>query len=165
MPAAKKEWNYSLYAYVLLVIVFMMYMMMHFYKTERYVSGGICLILFILIFTFFGLRWFQTGLSYTGQYKGNWPPIINTCPDYLALWKDSTGASSCVDRIGVSKHSNFQTWRDGTETPSATQKFNFKYIPSETKTKAQFEVLKNAADAVGLTWEGITDKAYESWAD
>ena len=158
------SWSYQLFSYILLVIVFIMYMMMHFYKTERYVTAGISLILFILIFTFFGLRWFQNGVSYTGTYTGKWPPIINTCPDYLALWKDASG-SSCVDRIGVSSNqSNLATWKnDDVATPSAIQKFTHVYIPSETTTKAQFDALKAAADTTGLSWEGITDGAYTNW--
>ena len=157
-------WSYGLVSYILLVIVFIMYMMMHFYKTERFVTAGISLILYILIFTFFGLRWFQNGVSYTGTYTGNWPPIINTCPDYLSLWKDASGPC-CVDRVGVSKNQSLlATWTAGTDTPSAAQKFTHVYIPSATKTKAQFNALKTAAETAGLSWEGITDGAYTQWA-
>ena len=160
------KWSYELLSYILLVIVFVMYMMMHFYKSERYVTAGICLILFILIFTFFGLRWFQNGLSYTGEYKGKWPPIINTCPDYLSLWKDSTNAIKCVDRIGISTRKEIlQTWTDVNVTPSPGQIFNSPYIPSNTRTKAQFLILKTAAETAGLSWEGITDGAYTNWAE
>ena len=56
-------WSYEVLVYVLLVIVFIMYVMMQFYRTQRFVSAGISLILFILIFTFFGMRWFENGLS------------------------------------------------------------------------------------------------------
>jgi hypothetical protein len=158
------QWSYPVLAYVLLVTVFIIYTMMQFYKTERYLTGVVSFILFILIFTFFGLRWFQTGLSYTGTYTGNWPPIINTCPDYLSLWKDSTGAASCVDRTGISTNNNFKTWTTDTTVPSNNQKFTRIYNPSVTKSKADFDSLKLAADNLGLTWEGITDGAYTQWA-
>ena len=158
------DWSYPLLAYVLLVIVFIMYVMMQFYRTQRFVSAGISLILFILIFTFFGIRWFQNGLSNTGSYTGNWPPVVNTCPDYLTLYKDASGNSNCVDNIGIANNAittTFKSITTGTVTPSQNNIFPVIYTNGLSKT--QIAVLKKAADDNGLTWEGITDGAYESW--
>lgn len=64
------------------------------------------LVLLVLIFIFFGLRWFPGGNLNGSKAKAQaWPPIVNMCPDFMVSWKD-TGASGngkiyCYDANNV----------------------------------------------------------------
>ena len=47
------------------------------------------LVLLILIFIFFGLRWFPGGsLNGSKAKRQSWPPIVNMCPDFMVSWTD-----------------------------------------------------------------------------
>jgi hypothetical protein len=63
----------------------------------------ILLILLILIFIFYGLRWFPDGnLNGTKPPVKAWPPIVNMCPDFMVSWKDlDTGKLYCYDANNV----------------------------------------------------------------
>ena len=86
------------------------------YNANQPIAAMLCLVLLILVFIFFQMRWFQN-LQLKGSSKyvaqapstssggcgtssqnidasvnANWPPIINICPDYMV-----TQNGSCVD--------------------------------------------------------------------
>jgi hypothetical protein len=152
--------NYPLLVYILAVIIVVMTTLTSLYSSERLIAAIASFILFILIFTFFGLRWFKYGLASTGTYSGNYPAVINTCPDYLSVYKDSTG-TFCVDTVGVAlTQSSLKTLTRGS-TPGPTNKFTPIYTPGATQ--AQMDAMATAAKAAGLSWEGITDELYKNW--
>lgn len=92
--------NYPLLSYILAVIIVTMTSVSYLYRSERLVAAISVSILFILIFTFFGLRWFKYKLKGTGDYKGNYPPVINTCPDYMSVYNNGS-STVCIDTIGL----------------------------------------------------------------
>ena len=56
----------------------------------------------VLVFTFFGYRWFGGPV----QKSKMWPPTINMCPDFLTFVPKVTGTTSvsgggCVDLLGI----------------------------------------------------------------
>ncbi len=74
------------------------------YKRGQTIGAMISLVLLILIFVFYGLRWFSGGnlKGTTSSGKIAWPPIVNTCPDFMVSWKDSTTNSIyCYDAGNV----------------------------------------------------------------
>jgi len=136
------------------------------FQTGRRISAIIFLILSIFVFIFFGTRWF-TNANVAGSYTGSWPPIINTCPDYLIYYKKE-GKGTCVDLIGVNRSNG--TLKPWTESHSATNPpagndYYFNHVYKPGMKKSQLKVLCESAQAAGLTWEGITNGescSYES---
>jgi len=96
----------------------------------------------------YGIRWFNNASS-SGTA---WPPVINTCPDYLTYYerkKNGKIEPSCIDTIGVSKKNGLKIFpKDG---DSNSDDACFFTIPATNAEKCQQTI--NA----GLTWEGITN--------
>lgn len=160
--------DYYLIAYIFFVLIVIFQAASSLFGTGRTWSGIIVLILFVLIFTFYGMRWFR-GDKFVGAYSGAWPPVINTCPDYLTYFKKVTGTGpsakvedSCVDLIGVARtgaNSQLAAWGPSdnpTNPPQGDNKyFKFVYRPGMPANKLQ--ELCSKAQEYGLTWEGITN--------
>jgi hypothetical protein len=121
------------------------------------------LALLVLIFVFYGIRWFQGSSAKFNAPPGAWPPIINMCPDYLVYYKHGTGTSAkdtCVDMLGVSKNSTLTVWTDSdTASPPDYQTSNkyFKHVYRPDLKATELKVLCDEAMKAGLTWEGITN--------
>ena len=149
--------NYPLLSYILAVIIVTMTSVSYLYRSERLVAAISVSILFILIFTFFGLRWFKYNLKGTSDYKGNYPPVINTCPDYMSVYKNGS-TTVCIDTVGIARtDSTVKTLKRG-DTPSSQNFFTSIYTPG-----ANMDAMATAAKAAGLSWEGITDDLYKTW--
>jgi hypothetical protein len=156
--------NYYVLAYSLIVIIIIFSTLNFLYRSERIFASVIVLILFILIFVFFGLRWFRSGVVLTGTHQGNWPPVVNSCPDYLTLFKRTDGTYTCVDVIGVSYNNSVQQWISGLTPPvSIDDKHYFKYVHTPSDKVSVLNTLRQQANNKGLTWEGITDDNYTLW--
>ena len=150
--------DFSFIAYVFLCIVLGLGVFTQLSNSGRTWGGIITLILFILIFVFYGIRWFR-GTSSVFNYSGSWPPIINMCPDYLVYFKKGT-QDTCVDLTGVAKtQAVLAPWssEDTTANPPAsdTKYFKFVYKPGADATRMKL-LCKETINA-GLTWEGITN--------
>lgn len=155
--------NWYLILYIFAAIVIGTYPTMTFFQTGRTVSAVVYLIAAITVLIMFGLRWFEYG---TGGESGTaWPPIINTCPDYLTYFKrpsssDASGYTpSCIDLVGVSRNSVMAKWRPefSTENPPEDDKYYFSLVTSAQDKKKRNEELCNRALEKGLSWEGITN--------
>jgi hypothetical protein len=72
------------------------------YKRDQSVAAMIALVLLILVFVFYGLRWFPGGnLNGTKPSGGPWPPIVNMCPDFMASFVDSSNKVYCYDAANI----------------------------------------------------------------
>jgi len=150
--------NYYFIAYIFLCIVIGLTVAMKLFQSSRSIAGIISLILFIFIFVFYGRRWFKNN-TVIGQYTGTWPPIINTCPDYLVYFKRN-GKDTCVDLLGVNRSGGLlRPWArdDNPENPPADDAKYFRYIFRPKMHPKDMRILCNAAMQSGLTWEGITN--------
>ena len=114
----------SLIIYLLISVSLGLYLVKYMYTLNKVISAMIVFILLILIFVFFGRRWFQYGqLKGTKDWTlanaaalsdqittvanndacretetqpaGLWPPVVNYCPDFMTI--DSSG--NCVDTV------------------------------------------------------------------
>jgi hypothetical protein len=110
----------------------------------------------------YGLRWFVGEKSLLSNAPVKWPPVMNTCPDFLSLYKrkKANGESEdvCVDTIGVSKNSAMLK-RFPTSGPVDNEDDTY-FFP--LKTSKSDEPSRNKewcqrAILYGLTWEGITN--------
>ncbi len=133
----------------------------------RSTAGIIYLIGAILIFRFFGLRWFV--YSTPSWVAKSWPPNINTCPDFLVYMSVTDGNNkydTCIDVQGVSTQPTvLKCWpKDGT-TPTFSP-VNYGYFFNKTEilknvnasdVNAVRSALSTAAIQAGVSWEGLTD--------
>ena len=80
--------SFSLIIYILVSAVTGIGVLNYFYSKQQTTAAFLSLIFLILIFTFYGLRWFEGG-QVKGANKSNtaWPPIVNMCPDYMTAVK------------------------------------------------------------------------------
>ena len=140
--------NIKLIIYIIAAIIIVGYGS---YQVYQYYEGLGALLYFVgslYVCIIYGTRWFGPGAN---DSQTSWPPIINTCPDYLSYYQrtkaDSSKVDTCIDTIGIG---------------SLVKKFNaasqsddmFFEIPSGAK---DLNALCNQAIAKKLTWEGITN--------
>ena len=72
---------------MIIVIVLGSSLVAYLFKREQTIGAMVLLVLLLLTFIFYGLRWFPGGkLNGTGNAKVAWPPIVNMCPDFMVAW-------------------------------------------------------------------------------
>lgn len=101
-----RRMDYWLIVYIVVSIVLGAGVSGFLYKRQQTVGAILCFILLILIFVFYGLRWFSGGnLKGSNQGGGAWPPIVNACPDFMASYtlKEANGTTKvyCYDKNDV----------------------------------------------------------------
>ena len=100
----------------------------------------------------YGTRWFGP----SSDPVTSWPPIINTCPDYLSYYKRilSDGAhDTCIDTFGIADQSVLQQFpSDGTIPSDDSYYFSLETTNTDKKT-----AMCQQAIGAKLTWEGITN--------
>jgi hypothetical protein len=110
----------------------------------------------------YGLRWFGSAKSLLSQTPVEWPPSMNTCPDYLTYFEVMDGVAkrkTCIDTIGVSKNGQVKVFPSQGNPPqySADSPYYFSIDTTQTDPiKIKMEQCNNAI-LRGLTWEGITN--------
>jgi hypothetical protein len=154
--------NYYLLTYVLLCIVIGLGIIAILAQTGRGIGAVVFLVGAIMVFTFFGLRWFKYG---TNPFANSmWPPIINTCPDYLVYverTKNGKTIGACVDPLGVARSNELQKWvysgsMNDTTAPTANNLFfdlDFNETDPVKLQKLRCEKCMN----LGVTWDGVSD--------
>ena len=124
-----------------------------------YVAGIIASIGLLILFILFGIQLYTVEGKYVNSSTNmTWPPSINTCPDFLSLYKID-GTYSCVDTAGVSTNSRLTKFVpvDGTgtnQTPTAAQLFNLFLLDNDENRKRN---IKTECIEKGVTWEGVYD--------
>lgn len=148
--------DYSFIAYIFLSIVIILGGVYTLHSMQRPYSAVMCLLLFILVIVFFGLRWFK-GTRAKSTYTGTWPPLINMCPDYLVYFNHN-GIDTCIDISGVNRSGgSFKAWTSE-DTPQNPPSDPAKYFPHVYKRGGETtDILCQATKRAGLTWEGISD--------
>jgi hypothetical protein len=73
------------------------------YNRGQQIGSMTLLVLLILVFLFYGLRWFPGGnLNGTKPGAVAWPPIVNVCPDFMVSWTDkATNKVYCYDAANI----------------------------------------------------------------
>ena len=132
-------------------------------QSQRTFGGLLFLVGAILIFTFYGLRWFSGSILRADKFTSStWPPVINLCPDFLSLYSkkvDGKNVMICVDLIGVSNGSgSARTPLIKFTDPSNAFKDNYIFNLSQDKTgSARLNALCQECKDKGVTWEGVYD--------
>ena len=150
--------SYSFIAFIFVCLVIWITAVVKLSKMPRAVSSIIVAVLFLLIFIFYGQRWFY-GPAINNDPNGTWPPIINMCPDYLLYFKRN-GVDTCIDMSGINRSGGSRkswTQDDNFQNPSTDNAKYFPYVYKPGMTDGAIKNLCTQAMAVGLTWEGITN--------
>lgn len=159
--------DYSLIAYILLSVVVGGYAVSTLYQRNQTIGAMISLVLLILIFIFFGLRWFQGGSLKGTKTDGKtpWPPIVNACPDFMVSWKDSTG-TYCYDAGDLYSLKRAPSGGSIAASLPITNQGNtesaLRLTTTSTSTPAPVTLKKDISDNVlrvspTLRWEGVWD--------
>lgn len=116
---------------------------------------GALAILFI-----YGMRWFGSDKSILSNTPVPWPPVMNTCPDFLTYYKrkkaDGVIEETCIDTIGVSKNGGIKPFPVGKSVPT-DEKYYFSLKTTKSDVAGRNQELCQRAIINGLTWEGITN--------
>lgn len=157
----KVRWPLILYVLFSIVFLFATTMQLYPMGTTRTVIYSVGT---LLVLIFYGYRWFGNG---TDADSDMWPPVINTCPDYLTYVDSLPGDNSqgCVDMLGVSTNGAFKRSlpSDIIEGGNLSSKQVDRVIPftAEDVTGAAdastIQTVCNLCRRMGLTWEGIYD--------
>ncbi len=115
----------------------------------RIISAILYLLGVVAIEAYFGMRWFQ-GTSVKTADKGPWPPVLNTCPDFLSLHYNGDTAV-CIDTIGIAPNGGIAKW-----TGNADSRFVFN-LSLDKSGPARVKALCDEAKAKMVTWEGVYD--------
>ena len=85
---------------MIIVIVLGSSLVAYLFKREQTIGAMVLLVLLLLTFIFYGLRWFPGGkLNGTGGSKVAWPPIVNMCPDFMVAWTAPAGQANSSTAI------------------------------------------------------------------
>jgi len=132
------------------------------YQVYNQGQGTSAILFFIgslTLFIIYGIRWFGASPLFNPA-SGPWPPVINTCPDYLTYYQRTVGGiqkDSCIDTIGVSKDNSLLSTfpKDGTIPENDSYYLDISGLSSDPTTKST--QMCNAAMNQKVTWEGVTN--------
>jgi hypothetical protein len=126
--------------------------------SDQMITAIIFFIGSLILFIVYGIRWFGS-TSVLTIAPGKWPPVINTCPDYLTYYKRTVGGinkDTCIDTIGVSKDNSLLAKFPSSGTPSDDKYYlDLSGVSSDPTTKST--QLCNKALNMKVTWEGVTN--------
>ena len=153
----------KLIIYIVLTIVIGFGGVMTFFRQDRFLTSIVFLAGSILVFVFFGLRWFQSGPE--PGTSGVWPPVINTCPDFLTYYKRTKGTGinitkqdTCIDTVGVSRdQTKLAKWPADGSIPADDKYYFDLTIPGSGSDEEKRTTMCQRTIDYGLTWEGVTD--------
>ncbi len=126
----------------------------YYYNSGQGITAALFFFGLVAFSVVFGLRWFTASGQIVGSATGQWPPIINYCPDFLTLYEVNQ-TQVCIDTIGVARQGGISRWTDPTQTSDA---FLFN-LHLDKKGEERVKALCDEAAAKKITWEGVYDGA------
>lgn len=126
------------------------------------IGAGIFFFGALAAFIVYGMRWFDSSSGILSKTPGQWPPTLNTCPDYLTYFsRKKTGGKAqdtCIDFIGVSTNATLKVFPpDGVQNPPSDEGFYFPLGTTSSDPVKKNNELCQRAMTYGLSWEGITN--------
>jgi hypothetical protein len=124
------------------------------FRMNRALAAATYLVLSILIFVFFGLRWFVYAVGDVSK----WPPVVNTCPDYLTSYQRTVGdqtITTCIDLVGVSTNGSISQFPSSGNPPSENSFYFPMNVSSSARLTDSINKLCDYTRSSGLSWDGI----------
>ena len=153
--------NIALGIYIIFSILVGIGGLMFFIRSQRMVGAIVYFLGALGIFILFGIRWFDSSSSTFNKTPVQWPPVINSCPDFLTYYRrtksNGTTSDACVDRIGVSRNGSLQVFPKNGDVNTDNDAYFFPLPSGGVSSKKDREEMCKQAIQYGLTWEGITD--------
>jgi len=146
------ELGFLLYVFVSIVLI--LGGTFRYIRSGSNITAGIYCIGLLAIVIFFGLKWYVNGKSVTTPKAGPWPPTLNSCPDFLSVYKVQ-GKHYCIDPIGIAGTGGISQWTDPTQTDA---KFLFN-LNLDRDGSSRVSALCEECKTKKVTWEGIWDGA------
>jgi hypothetical protein len=151
--------NYYLISFIALACMIIVGGTYQVFNTNQAPGAILFFIGSLTLFIVYGIRWFGSSPLFTPA-SGPWPPVINTCPDYLTYYQRTVGGikkDTCIDTIGISKDNSLLTKfpTDGTIPSNDSYYLDISGLSSDPITKST--QMCNAAMNQKVTWEGVTN--------
>lgn len=157
-PATKKLVERVYQISIPIILLFICYVLL---KQGKQVEATLILIIGLAAAVYYWIKFFKI----TTNTKKVWPPVINTCPDYLTQVNPSiTGDNKtvCMDFVGIAlPKSKAPILRaDPNNIPTVSTQNYLEYVftvPKEDTTEEQAVTLCNQVRMRGLTWAHVCD--------
>lgn len=153
--------NFYMISFIITAILVIVYGSYYFFSSSRTIGAIVFLVGSILTFVFYGLRWFGTQGTPFNPSPVQWPPYVNTCPDFLTYYKrkksDGSVTDTCVDRIGVSRNNALQLFPANGQVNPDNDNYFFPTATQSQDPEAKRMELCRRTIQYGLTWEGVSD--------
>lgn len=142
------------YFYIFLSMVFVLGGTYNYFSRREELAAGIFFLGTTIAALFFGFRWFAPPGDAAAQGKGEWPPVLNSCPDFLVLHA-SGGKKYCIDTAGVAREGGLMRLTNlGTQGNDERYLFD---LYTELGGKQRTEKLCEECKTKKVTWEGLWD--------
>jgi len=166
--------NFKFILYLLVAIIIEIIVIVYATRSNQYLTVAIFAPISLYVFIVYGLRWFGADSPYP-QSTVNWPPIINSCPDFLVAYNiPNTKTTGCVDVIGIAPGDKFKQNKSGiptfgsgstaqptgsiSSTVAATAYNSVGWFPTKVPNETKADLCTRLRTA-GLTWDGVFDGA------
>jgi hypothetical protein len=124
------------------------------FNSGKVILGGIYLLATLTAAILFGFRWFLPTGEFNKDQVTTWPPVLNSCPDFLTLY-NLAGKPVCIDTQGTSMPGGMARWTDPNQT---AEQFIFNLYTDMTG-EARAKKLCEECGRKKVTWEGVFDGA------
>ncbi len=144
--------EYSFLLYIFATAILILGGSSYFFSTGKTFLAAFFLIGSLMAAIIFGFRWFTAGGELTGTPTGSWPPVMNSCPDFLSLYTVG-GSPVCIDTQGVAGSGGMSMWTDPAQTD---ERYLFRLYTNLTG-EARAKQLCNECSSKKVSWEGLFD--------
>lgn len=146
LSVAKVNISFWMIIYIVVSIVTATSSVNFLLQRGQQIGAMILLILLILIYIFYGMKWFNDKNAQTpGSIQ--WPPIVNMCPDFMVSWTAPDSKIYCYDSSNIY---NLSAGSNGLETVTINGTIKPAYLiknPSANTGAKDF-----TADTGGARW-------------
>jgi hypothetical protein len=161
--------HWYLLAYYVLGIMVIINVFNLLWDSGKRIAAAISAALLIMVFIFYSYRWFPSSITTSestcsgtpsaAPSCGPWPPIVNMCPDYMVLWKDSAGTNYCYD---VNDTYSMKTYSGsglttGLTINGAPGQSAYKHSDLKTNLTSSSSTIRADEKGAYLRWEGVLD--------
>ena len=153
--------NIWLALYIIFALIIGIGGITYFMRTDRNIAALIYFVGVLAILILFGIRWFEGTSGVFNPKQTQWPPYVNTCPDYLTYYQriksDGTKQDTCIDRVGVSRNGQLQPFPTSGDVNPNNDAYFFPLATTSSDPTGKLQELCKRTIQYGLTWEGVTD--------